>query len=198
MTTENLLDWISQYGYAGIFLSLSLGIVGLPVPDETLLAFAGYLVFKGKLHPVQTLIAAYLGSVSGITISYTLGRMAGKYIIAKFGTRLHLTAERLERVQRWFERLGRWVLVIGYFVPGVRHIIAFAAGSSHLQMRIFAPYAYTGSLIWTATFITSGYFLGEQWNIAVAEIRRHIVFAASLGVLLLVFSWLALQRDTLR
>src|ERR1051325_1208455 len=98
---ETLMHWVSHYGYAAIFLLLMLGIVGLPVPDETLMAFAGYLAFKGRLHLAPTLVAAYLGSVSGITISYTLGRTAGTYLIEKFGAWLHLTAERLERVHRW-------------------------------------------------------------------------------------------------
>jgi|SRR5262245_15504047 len=198
MTTETLMEWVSHYGYAGIFISLMLGIVGLPIPDETLLAFAGYLVFKGRLHPAQTMIVAYLGSISGITISYTLGRAAGTYVVEKFGARLHMTAERLENVHRWFEHLGRWVLVIGYFVPGVRHLTAFVAGSSRLQARIFALYAYTGALIWSATFIASGYFLGEKWNVAVEEIRRHFVVVASLVVFLFLIFWFARRGNTLK
>ena len=33
---QSILAWISQYGYFAIFFLLMLGIVGLPVPDETL------------------------------------------------------------------------------------------------------------------------------------------------------------------
>ena len=48
MTLEQqVLAWIAQYGYLAIFCLLVFGIVGLPVPDETLLTFTGYLVFKG-------------------------------------------------------------------------------------------------------------------------------------------------------
>ena len=44
-----VLDWISHYGYPAIFCLLMLGIVGLPVPDETLLTFTGYLIFSHHL-----------------------------------------------------------------------------------------------------------------------------------------------------
>ena len=44
---QQILGWITQYGYLAIFCLLMFGIVGLPVPDETLLTFTGYLVFKG-------------------------------------------------------------------------------------------------------------------------------------------------------
>ena len=198
MTAETLMQWIARYGYAGIFLWLMLGIVGLPVPDDTLLAFAGYLVFKGRLHPAPTLAAAFLGSVSGITISYTLGRTAGTYLVEKFGGRLHLTAERLEDAHRWFERLGRWVLVVGYFVPGVRHLTAFVAGSSRLKLRVFALYAYTGGLIWSATFIAAGYFLGEKWVTAGAAFRHHLIIAACLGAFIFIAAWLVQRRNVPR
>ena len=62
--------WITHYGYAAIFLLLMLGIVGLPVPDEALLTFVGYLSFKGDLQFVASLLTAFLGTACGITVSY--------------------------------------------------------------------------------------------------------------------------------
>ena len=78
---HQVLGWITQYGYFAIFLLLVCGIVGLPVPDETLLTFAGYLVFKGNLSLPLAFAAALGGSLSGITISYTLGRTLGMKVI---------------------------------------------------------------------------------------------------------------------
>jgi len=46
-------------------------------PDETLLVFSGFLIYKGTLDPVFTFSMAFLGSVSGITVSYFLGRIYG-------------------------------------------------------------------------------------------------------------------------
>lgn len=198
MSAETLMQWVSQHGYAGIFFLLMLGIVGLPVPDETLLAFAGYLVFKGRLHPAPTLAAAFLGSVSSVTISFTLGRTAGTFVIERFGAYLHLTGERIERIHQWFERLGKWALMIGYFIPGVRHLTAFVAGSSKLEPAVFALYAYTGGLIWSTTFIATGYFLGEKWEVAAGEVRRHLVIAACLAVLLFVVIRLARRSSTIQ
>ena len=41
---ETAFHWISQHGYVGIFSLLVFGIIGLPVPDEWLLTFSGYLI----------------------------------------------------------------------------------------------------------------------------------------------------------
>src|SRR6516225_10416948 len=68
-------QWIAQHGYAGIFSLLVFGIVGLPVPDEWLLTFSGYLVYKRTLLFLPTFGAAFLGSACGITVSYLLGRV---------------------------------------------------------------------------------------------------------------------------
>jgi membrane protein DedA with SNARE-associated domain len=43
-------------------------------------------------------------------------------------------------------------------------VIAIVAGSSGLEYRTFALFAYTGAFFWTAIFITAGYYLGERWQ----------------------------------
>ena len=50
MLTETILRWVTEYGYIGIFSLLAVGILGAPIPDEGVPAFAGYLVYEGKLH----------------------------------------------------------------------------------------------------------------------------------------------------
>src|SRR2546423_14225238 len=92
---EVAFHWITQHGYVGIFSLLVFGIVGLPVPDEWLLTFSGYLVFKHTLAFVPTFFAAFLGSSCGITVSYLLGRIFDTYVLVKYGWIFHLTPERL-------------------------------------------------------------------------------------------------------
>ena len=159
--------WISLHGYAGIFSLLVFGIVGLPVPDEWLLTFSGYLVFKRTLVFIPTMGAAFLGSSCGITFSYLLGRLFDTYVLLKYGRYFHLTPERLQKVHSWFERRGRWTLLIGYFIPGVRHLTGYVAGASELSFPNFALFAYTGAFCWAAVFITLGYLLGDTVQYAV-------------------------------
>ena len=78
---DALLNWIPEYGYPALFLLLMLGIVGLPIPDETLLTFSGYLIFKNELALMPTLATAFLGSICGITVSYVIGRRLGCYFV---------------------------------------------------------------------------------------------------------------------
>ena len=66
---QQILNWISQYGYLAIFLLLVFGIVGLPIPDETLLAFTGYVVFKGHLSLAPAFAAACVGAIMLIELA---------------------------------------------------------------------------------------------------------------------------------
>lgn len=166
MPLETIQHWIDLYGYFGLYFALVLGIVGLPVPDESLLTLSGYFIFTGRFHFIPTFFAAFLGSLSGITLSYWIGRVGGYRIVHKYGPRIHLTEERLHAVNRWFDRIGKWTLTIGYFIPGVRHFTALVAGASQLRYPLFALFAYTGGLIWSLTFIALGYYLGETWSIS--------------------------------
>lgn len=186
-----LLRWIAHYGYASIFALLMFGIVGLPVPDETLLALSGYLVHRGDLGFLPTVLAALGGSVCGITLSYALGRRFGRAVVLKYGHWLHLSEEILDRALGWFSHRGKYALTLGYFFPGVRHAVALAAGSSKLPVRTFAVFAYAGALAWCTAFVSLGYFLGEAWPSVLHALRQPVavVVWVGAGMLLVVLLW---------
>ena len=171
---ETVLAWVSTYGYAAIFTLLVFGIVGLPVPDETMLVFCGYLVLRGNLRLVPTLIVAFLGSACGITISYLIGRTLGLGFVHKWGRYIGVSEARLEKVHVWFNRIGHWALFVGYYIAGVRHFTAIVAGTSCLEYRAFAAYAYSGAAVWVCTFVGLGYYFGEHWREIFEAIHRNL------------------------
>lgn len=153
-----ILFYLYKIGPFFLFLTLVLGVIGVPFPDEFLLIGAGYLVAYQKLNATTTLIAAISGSICGITISYLFGRLIGKWMIKKYGGALRITDEKIIRTQSWFAHIGKWVLVIGYFIPLFRHLFGFVAGGAKMNYKQFALYAYAGAIIWSLTFLSIGYF----------------------------------------
>ncbi len=193
---QQVLAWISHHGYPAIFCLLVLGIVGLPVPDETLLTFTGYMIYAGHFKPVPAYLSVLAGTICGISLSYYLGRTFGLALIHRFGKYMHLTEERLAKAHGFFERVGHWSLTFGYFVPGVRHLTAYAAGVSSTAPHTFAAFAYLGAFLWSGTFILLGYFLGDRWEAVSARIHHHLVIVAVIAGVL-VAGWL-LWRKLLR
>ena len=190
---DAVFGWITTYGYGAIFLLLMLGIVGLPIPDETLLVFCGYLISKGNLKAIPAWMFGVAGSWCGITLSYTIGRTLGLGVVHKYGKYLHVTEERLGKVHQWFDRLGHWVLFFGYYIAGVRHFSAIVAGTSGLPFRTFAAYAWPGGLLWVSTFITLGYYLGENWK-QIAEAIHHYIFYFSIVMLVSIAVYYLVRR----
>ncbi len=187
---EAVLQWISQYGYVAIVFLLMFGILGVPIPDEVLLAFSGYLVFKGELSIAPTIASGFLGSICGITLSYVLGRTGGHYLIRRYGRWVHVTQTKVDRVHDWLEHAGRWGIFFGYFIPGVRHLTALVAGTSRLRYAVFAAFAYTGALVWSTSFVTTGFFLGREWQKVSASIHRWALIAAVTAVCLFLVLYL--------
>jgi membrane protein DedA with SNARE-associated domain len=111
--------------------------------------------------------------MTGISISYMIGRSAGLMFVNRFGHYVGITPQRLERTTEWFHRVGKWGLLLGYFVPGVRHLTALVAGSSKVRFPVFILFAGSGALLWSSLFLTLGYFLGGEWKRSGAGFNPH-------------------------
>ena len=191
---EAVLGWVAHYGYVGIFGLLMLGIVGAPIPDETLLMFAGYLIFKHELEPLPAFAAGFLGSICGITVSYALGRLLGLYLVTRLGRFLRVKPEDLDRVRAWYEGKGKYGLVISYFIPGIRHLAAYVAGSSRLPLPVFAAFAYLGGLLWSGSFMSIGYVLGDEWQQMSVSLHRYLLIGAGVITVVIAIGFILMRR----
>jgi membrane protein DedA with SNARE-associated domain len=181
-----LENWVAHYGGFALFALLVFGIVGLPIPDETLLVLSGYLIYRGTLNPPGTWLGAVLGSMCGITCSYMIGRTLGAgFIHSRFGKWVHITEKRIQRVHDWFHHLGHWALFVGYYIPGVRHFTAIVAGTSRLEYRYFALFAYSGACLWVTSFMALGYFLGDNWKRVFEMIHRNLTVVGIAAIIVI-------------
>jgi membrane protein DedA with SNARE-associated domain len=170
-----LLLTITKYSYFGIFVALGLGILGFPFPDETLIAFVGFLVYEGKLNYLYAFAVCLIGSSSGVTLGYILGRTFGNRLIKRYSSKLNVNPDRIQKAKKFYARYGKFALFVGYFIPGVRHLTAIFAGSSIIPYHVFAAFAYSGAALWTVVFMNLGFFLGEKWHRVSAYSNRYII-----------------------
>ncbi|SEB82424.1 DedA family protein [Paenibacillus sp. GP183] len=172
---HNLLLFIAHFGYIGIFAALVLGIIGLPIPDEFIMTFAGYLISQGKLNYLITVIVSTAGSFTGMSVSYFIGYKFGYPLLEKHGSKFLITKAKLDRAHNWFQRFGKFAVLIGYFIPGVRHLTAYFAGISKWSYPNFIVYAAPGSFLWSISFITLGTFLGVHWHVVTEKIHSYLL-----------------------
>ena len=119
-----------------------------------------------------------------MTTSYAIGRNAGPLLVPRFGQFLHVKELQLAHAKEWFRRVGKWTLMIAYFLPGLRHLAALVAGSACLDFKVFAAFAYGGAVAWAAVLLSSWFALGDQWQPVTMAVDRHLTMASSVVAIL--------------
>ncbi len=188
---------VTKYGYLAIFLLLAPGTFGIPVPDELLLTFLGYLVLQGDLQLIPTLAVVVAGASLGITLDYWVGRAAGARLIREAGAYWSIRPDKFKRLQEQLRRGGGWVFFLGYFLPGVRHWLAIAAGISRFPLAGFTRFAYAGALAWSVGYICLGYFWGREAGLLVERLGVHGRLATGV-ILTLLLGYLLIRGKRLR
>jgi membrane protein DedA with SNARE-associated domain len=192
---QELYSFIYNFGYPALYLLLSAGIIGLPVPDETLMTFVGSLTAPGgPFLYTPALMVIYAGTMTGMVISYWLGHRVGKPFLYRYGKWIKVTPKRLERTEGWFKRFGMWAVFFGYFVPGVRHFTCYLAGVSGVAFWRYLCFAASGALIWCISFLTLGHLIGLNWENLLLVIHQYVGFTLVLITVIIVIVILVVIR----
>lgn len=190
MEVNLLMSIIEQYGYLAIFFLLWLGIVGLPIPDELVVATGGFLVSIGILDPVYSFLTAYLGVASGLTIGFLLGKYFGKPILGWLSKKEKMK-HKVEQATAMLEKHGTTALCISYLFPVVRHLVPYLVAMGGMSYRRYALLSYPIGLVWTFAFYLIGYIFGRNVETIIGMIRSYgsytlLILVVIAGVYLLV------------
>lgn len=151
-----------------------------PMPGDTFVVLGAFLVGRGQLAVIPAYIATTAGSILGFMVLYLLGRRLGRtFFEGKHGR--FFSEESLQRVERWFERYGYWVIGINRFLSGVRAVVSLAAGMVRMDWKPVFGLALVSCLIWNAALMALGIWLGEHWELILTYYQRIIT-----AVLLLI------------
>ena len=154
------MNLISHYGYLAIFGLFALSGLGIPVPDEVLLTFVGYLTSISVMNFLIAELVCFSGALSAMIINYTLGKKLGKPLLLTHGKWIKLTPAKIEKVEVWFDKYGPWAIVIANFIPGVRRITSYFSGVSGMNLSKYIVFAAIGAFFWCLLFNVIGYYIG--------------------------------------
>jgi undecaprenyl-diphosphatase len=191
-----LLGRVGSWSYLVIFLAAALessAFVGLFVPGDTVAVMAGFLAWEGVLDLPETIAVAAAGAILGDSIGYELGRRLGRPWLRRRGGRFGFAAGRLARLDELFEHHGGKTVLFGRFVPFLRAMAPFVAGSSRMPYLRFLAFNVGGGVLWAVGFVLLGYFLGASWRIAERWIGRAGAVAAVVVTTLLII-WFRRHR----
>lgn len=159
-----MLDLMTQYGALGIFLGIIIESVFTPIPSELVMAWAGYLVYKGEINLWVAIFSATIGTVIGSLILYTIGRIFGDKVIEKAGKLIGVDKYEYEKLKKTYSKHGSKAVLFAQVIPGIRSMIGIYAGVVKLSIPILIINSFLGGLVWNFTLIYLAMLFGENWE----------------------------------
>jgi membrane protein DedA with SNARE-associated domain len=179
--------YIVQYGYCALFAVLFAESFGLPLPGETFLVAASFLAVQGQLNIWLVGLTAWAAAVLGDNVGYAIGRFGGRRLVARYGARIGISAERLKKTKRFSAHYGPEVVIIARFFPVLRQLNGIVAGSTGMDWKRFVSYNALGGLLWVGAWSSGVYYFGHQIEVWLLRVHKAGLWLASaLALTLLV------------
>ncbi len=163
---------LTHWGYAALFLIVVLGNVGLPVPEESILALAGYAVWRGTLSLPVVLAVGIASAVVGDNLGYRVGRRYGRTVLERYARWARVTPERLRQVTSVVTRYGAWAVLVARFVAGLRFLAGPLAGAAGVPPAAFLIANGLGALLFVPYAVGLGYAIGYGFGSYVEQIQQ--------------------------
>jgi membrane protein DedA with SNARE-associated domain len=200
-----LNELIAQWGAPAICLVVTLGNIGLPIPEETILILAGYLAWQGQILLPLVLGVGIVSAIAGDNLGYWIGRKYGPGAIERYGHWVLITPKRLEATRRFVTRHGAVGVFAARLLTGLRFLAGPLAGATGLQPPRFFVANLLGAVVYVPLAVGAGYAVGyglgdsvERVRSAVSELRHIVLVGTILGSIALLGRWALVVRQRRR
>jgi membrane protein DedA with SNARE-associated domain len=174
---------LGTYGYIAVFALIFVEACGIPLPGEIMLVTAAAYAGTGHMQIQYVILAAAVAAVSGFTVSYTIGRTGGRSIIDRYGPKVHLERETMDRAERLFQRYGDITVFVGRFAAVLRAWAAFLAGINNMPIAKFMLYNIAGGVTWSVLYGVLAFEFGKP---LIELIIRYVSFAIIIAVVVAI------------
>jgi membrane protein DedA with SNARE-associated domain len=187
--TSTVTGVISNMGYIGVFILMTIESAGIPVPSEVIMTYGGFMASGGGIsHVFAVAVIGSLGTGLGSAIGYFIGAWGGKPFVDKYGKFFGVNAQKMLWAEQWFCKYGESACIYTRLLPVVRTIVNIPAGLLNMDFKKFIAYSMIGAFPWCLVLAFIGFILGENWEsimgashlltYAVAAVAAVIIVAA--------------------
>jgi len=187
--TRTLLD---NAPYLGLFIILMLTGLGLPLPEDIPLLFAGALCGIGHANIYIMLPVAIFSVVGSDCLCLYLGSRYGHHIPNLPVFKQFLTQKKLAQAEAMFAKHGGKSLFISRFMPGLRAALFFSAGLFKVPMWKLLVFDGGAALLSVPLWVLLAYFFAENWTV-VKKMARRMQYIITTVVILAVTGFVAWQ-----
>ena len=184
---------LQHYGLWAIGLLITLEDFGVPVPGETILIAGAIFAGAGRINIVALGVVAFVAAVTGDNIGFAIGHFGGRALALRFGKYVFLTEERLDKAEAFFDRRGSIVITFARFVEGLRQANGIIAGITGMHWLRFLVFNAIGAVLWVGTWVTIGYFAGNNITTVYHYITLYSYYVLA-GLVVLIVGYIVWRR----
>jgi len=190
------VEFLSNYGYAALFVCVLAEQLGLPVPAAPFLLAAGAFAGLGKLNLAVAFLLAVAGSLIGDTVWYYLGKARGMTVLRLLCKISFEPDACVRQTNAAYSKHGARWLLFAKFIPGVSTVAPPMAGIYGVRLRTFLAADGLGAGLWAGVFLLAGYWCSGQIDVIAAHMDRMGGWAAMglAGVCVLYAAGKAVER----
>lgn len=149
--------------YSLVFIVLVVCGLGVPLPEDISLIFGGFLAYEGAVRLPWMMVVGFVGILVGDSLIYSAGRrMGNRANVSKGFLSKVVTPEKRAKVAELFAVHGQKIVMIARFLPGVRAVTYFTAGSARMSYWRFILFDGLAALASAPLFVYLGYHFGGE------------------------------------
>ena len=187
---ESFAHWVQDvvrvFGYPGVFVLITLESTLVPIPSELVMPFAGYMASQGEFSLPVILLINSAAALLGSGLCYGIGVVGGKPFLVSYGKYFLVRQHDIARTEAFFAKHGKKTILIGRFLPVIRHVVSVPAGIARMPLGGFFLQTFLGATIWGGALILLGYYVGANWETFAKMLKRVDLLIGAFLVLGLV------------
>jgi len=133
------------------------------------------------------------GDVTGDFGWYAAGRWTRLGLDSRWGRYLKITPERLQPLEKHFERHSARTLFLGKLTQGVGFLTLLGAGAARIRPERLVEYSLLGTLPKSLAFLLFGFYFGRAFQRA-GTVLEYAGLAAVAAVVILTVTYLIPRR----
>ena len=206
--TSSLTSLIGDHGLYAVFLLMLIDAV-LPAASELVMVYGGALAAGAFAGQHVTLFgntisshwwafvaiagAGAVGYLIGSILGWALGLYGGRPLLERHGRWFHLSGDKLDRAERWFDRWDDLAVLIGRVTPVIRSFISIPAGVFRMPFWRYTVLTLIGSAIWAFALAGVGWGAGNSYE-HFHHSFHYVEYAIGAAILLWVAFFLVRRR----
>ncbi|WNZ65721.1 DedA family protein [Myxococcus sp. MxC21-1] len=175
LLTNLLGDSQGFFAYATVFGILVACGLGVPLPEDISLILGGFLAHKGAANLSVMMVVGFAGIIVGDSLIYLAGRRLGGRLGREGGGGFFariVTPEKRAKVEGLFVKHGQKIVCIARFMPGVRAVTYFTAGSVGMSYWRFIFWDGLAALLSAPVFIWLGFHFGGELDTMISKFKE--------------------------